>query len=338
MFKWNLYLFFIAKVVFGGCVKNKLFIICLGACLWLFGCSSSSSSLGPSKEKVIVLSTTAMIDDIVKQVGGEKVHAVVLIRGSIDPHSYELVKGDDEKIDSADIIFFNGLHLEHGASLLYKLSSHSFAIALGDYILSKYPDNILVEEGQLDPHIWMDVSLWAEIVDPIVDALCAKDPGSKPYYEERGQKVKQTLLDFHNAFKSKLQAIPEHRRYLVTSHDAFGYFTRSYLAQEEEIEQNTWRKRVAAPEGLAPDGQLGVLDLQKIVNYLSKYQVSVVFPETNVSRDSLKKIVFACQEKKLPIRFSTKPLYGDCMGGASSYLDMIEHNGSALIQEWEHFP
>lgn len=300
--------------------------------------SKEKFSGSTSKKNLVVLSTTAMIYDIVEQVGGERVEASILIRGSIDPHSYELVKGDDEKIDSADIVFFNGLHLEHGASLQYKLSSNQNAISVGDYILSKHPECILYENGQLDPHIWMDVSLWAKIIDPIVEALSSKDPEGKEYYVAKGNLVREKMLQVHLDFKERLQKVPEERRYLVTSHDAFGYFTRGYLSTDQDLEKDTWRKRFAAPEGLAPDGQLGAMDLQKIVDYLDEYQVGVVFPESNVSRDSLRKIVFACEKKCLEIRFSHNFLYGDCMGVSDSYLDMIEHNVSILIKEWESCP
>ncbi len=312
-------------------------VLVVGLMITFLG-SKEKSSIVEGEKKLVVLSTTAMISDIVEQVGGERIQAIVLIQGAIDPHSYELVKGDDEKIEGADLVFFNGLHLEHGASLQYKLSSHPYAISVGDYILSKYPDCILYEEGQLDPHIWMDISLWAKIIDPIVEALSLKDPEGKEYYEEKANLVRGKMLQFHLTLKEQLQKVPESRRYLVTSHDAFGYFTRSYLATEEDLIADTWRKRVAAPEGLAPDGQLGVMDLQKIVDYLAKYQIGVVFPESNVSRDSLKKIIFACKEKHLKIRFSQNPLYGDCMGATGSYLDMIEHNGSILVKEWECSP
>ena len=298
-----------------------------------WGCRTPSPV--PQDNKTLrTLSTTAMIHDIVQEIGGERIVSNVLIQGTIDPHSYELVKGDDEKIDAADIVFFNGLNLEHGASLCYKLQSHPHAVAVGNYLLQEHAESILYENGELDPHIWMDISLWANIIHPITQALSQKDPEGAAYYEERAHNIKNAMLSKHQELQSRLQAIPQEKRYLVTSHDAFGYFTRAYLAQEEEKHDNSWRKRFAAPEGLAPDGQLSVLDLKKIVDYLTQYHVSVVFPESNVSVDSLKKIVFACDKKHLPIRFSPTALYGDCMGEGETYLDMITHNGLTLIQEW----
>src|SRR5690348_117809 len=132
----------------------------------LCGCSSSSSSdqtWFDDNHKVKVLSTLAMIDDVVGQIGGERIDHEPLIKGEIDPHSYELVKGDDEKISSADILFYNGLNLEHGASLSYKLQKHPSAVAVGDHVKVHHPELILTVAGQMDPHIWMDISTWQYI-------------------------------------------------------------------------------------------------------------------------------------------------------------------------------
>ncbi len=280
-----------------------------------------------------------MIDDVVAKVGGDRIERSVLIVGEIDPHGYELVKGDDEKMGEATLIFFNGLNLEHGASLRYKIASHAGAISLGDFVLKNYPEEILFEQGQPDPHIWMDVSLWTQTIEPVLEALVAKDPEGKEYYEERAKLARKEMLRVHEMLRKNLQTVPESLRYLVTSHDAFAYFTKAYLASEEERRLGTWKDRMAAPEGFAPDGQLGAADLQKIVDYLVDHQVHVVFPESNVSPDSLRKIVFACKEKGMTIRLSSKALYGDSMGPAGSisgnYPGMIAYDADVLIKEWE---
>ena len=109
--------------------------------------------------KVKVLSTIAMIGDLVNQIGAEYVDSLTLLRGDLDPHSYQLVKGDDEKLAYADIIFYNGLGLEHGPSLQHYLENHKNAIGLGNKVMDQDPALILRVQGQLDPHIWMDVSL-----------------------------------------------------------------------------------------------------------------------------------------------------------------------------------
>ncbi|MBI2811422.1 MAG: zinc ABC transporter substrate-binding protein [Candidatus Melainabacteria bacterium] len=313
----------------------------LAFCCLLAGCSSTRKASemenwAAQNGKVKILSTTAMIDDIVGQIGGDRVDHIALITGEIDPHSYELVKGDDEKLTMAQVIFYNGLGLEHGASLRYQLEHHKNALGVGNVILKQHPEWILHVDKEIDPHIWMDIALWAEIVRPIVDALSALDPQGKELYAKNGAILEERMSQEHQEVFRELQNIPESKRYLVTSHDAFNYFTRAYLAQPNE---ENWKVRFDAPEGLAPEGQLSAADIQKVIDHLILYHIQVVFPESNVSRDSLKKVVHACAQKGLQVRISSDPLYGDAMGApgsdADTYLKMIRHDANVLYKAWE---
>lgn len=284
--------------------------------------------------KVKVLSTIAMIDDLAKQVGGEWVDTLPLIKGELDPHSYQLVKGDDEKLAFADVIFFNGLRLEHGPSLQEYLEKSPKAIGLGNLIMEKEPNLLLHYRGQPDPHIWMDASLWAKTLPYIVEALSSKDPAHAQIFQQNGEKLQRAMEDLHAEIHKEMQEIPESQRYLVTSHDAFNYFTRAYLASKDENKQADWQKRFAAPEGLAPDSQLSVTDIQHIIDHLKMHHIHVLFPESNVSRDSIKKIVGAGKEIGLSLTISQDPLYADAMGSpgsdGDSYIKMIQHNGKVI--------
>ena len=290
--------------------------------------------------KLKVLSTTAMVNDLVKEIGKERVDPLVLIVGEIDPHSYELVKGDDEKLSHAAIVFCSGLGLEHGASLRYQLQHHLCTIALGDKIQEEHPESILKVNGQIDPHIWMDISLWKEAIGPIVEVFSKMDPSYAAFYQENGQALRRQMELAHQKMLEQLQMIPEEKRFLVTSHDAFNYFARAYLATPSERKDNTWQKRFAAPEGLAPDGQLSTTDIQKMIEHLRTYKITVLFPESNVSKDSLKKIVSSCKEIGWTVTISPDVLYGDAMGSigsdADSYLKMMQHNQDALINAWHN--
>lgn len=297
----------------------KYFFIAL---VCLFGCSSERASFQDS-EKIKILSTTAMIDDLVGRVGKDRIQHFPLIVGEVDPHSYELVKGDDEKMAYADLIVANGLGLEHGASLRTQLLQHKHAIYLGDEIQKKVGDRILTVNGQLDPHVWMDISLWAEGLDAIVDALCKEDPDNREFYVMNAVVAKKELLEKHRLLQEKMQRIPSEKRYLVTSHDAFHYFARAYLGDDGE-------DRCVAPEGLAPEGQLSSQDIRRVVDHLSEHKIGVVFPESNVSRAALRKIVTCCNH---PVHCSDQSLYGDAMG-EGDYLFMIEHNVKVLGDEW----
>lgn len=287
--------------------------------------------------KIKVLTTTAMIQDLVQQVGGDRVDVVALINGELDPHSYQLVKGDGEKITRADLIFANGLGLEHGPSLQTQLETNPKAVPLGNWIMAKEPELILLLNGQIDPHIWMDIALWKKTVPFIVEFLSVQDPSHSEMFKVNGDKLMAEMDAAHKEIRDQMQAIPEASRYLVTSHDAFNYFTRSYLAESDELFDNSWQDRFAAPEGLAPDSQLSAVHIQEILNHLKKYQIHVLFPESNVSKDSIRKIVSAGKEMGLQLTVSDVPLYADAMGPQGSdgdtYIKMIQHNARAIANQ-----
>lgn len=283
--------------------------------------------------KLKILATTAMIADLVQNIVQENGATLTLIKGELDPHSYQLVKGDEEKFLAADLIFANGLSLEHGASLRHHLENRSKTVLLGDLLLEKDPQKMIYVSGKIDPHIWMDISLFAETIPFIVEALSRLDPEHANEFAKNGQKLVQKMLEGHQKIRSLLLQIPEKKRYLVTSHDAFNYFTRAYLAEENEMKDG-WQKRFAAPEGLAPDSQLNPLDIQAILDHLKNYRISVLFPESNVSRDSIRKIVAAGKENGINLVISSDYLYGDAMGSPGSdgdnYLKMINHNAVTI--------
>jgi manganese/zinc/iron transport system substrate-binding protein len=318
----------------------SLLIVCVG--VLLSGCSQREPSAldhwMENNGKVKVLSTTAIIDDLVSQIGKERVDHLTLITGQLDPHSYELVKGDDEKLKRADLIFSNGLGLEHGASLRYSLEQHPRAVMLGDEIRKRSPQSILSVAGQVDPHIWMDLSLWSEAIPVIAHALGQIDPEGAAYFEKNAEVAFENIKRVDEAIRERLLQIPKEKRFLVTSHDAFNYFARRYLSGDGDI----WQEHFKAPEGLSPEGQLSCMHLQQIIDHLILHQIKMVFPESNLSRDSLKKIVEACKEKGVCVKISEEVLYGDALGaalsGADSHLKMMEHNASILIREWGGAP
>lgn len=311
---------------------SRLKKVCLTFLLPLLmaGCSAKNRAADWMKdnEKLKVLSTTAQIGGLVDAIGGDRVDGWVLIQGDLDPHSYEMVKGDGEKVARADLIFYNGLGLEHGASLSAILRDSAKATPIGDKINAAYPERILMRGKVVDPHIWMDISLWQKGIGPIVEALSQADPEGASVYQEQGAVLARQMESAHQEIRSLLREVPSEKRYLVTSHDAFHYFTRSYLADPEEID---WAGRFAAPEGLAPEGQLNPRDIQKIIDFLKARKISVLFPESNVSRDSIRKIAAAGRELGMEISVCSEPLYGDAMGRLA-YLEMMRHNAQTIAK------
>lgn len=310
-----------------------IMIVCISSCSW----RPENGAFDEWMEdvgKIKVLCTIGMLEDLVSQVGGDRISSLTLINGQLDPHTYELVKGDDEKLQIADLIVCNGLGLEHGPSLRNYLDNCENCISVGDYIVERDSKAAIRLSGQLDPHIWTDVSLYARGIDAIVEALAEYDPPGTKVYQENGRILRSEMLATHKEMRRILQEIPSDDRFLVTSHDAFNYFSRAYLAEADEAYSNEWQKRFEAPEGLSPQSQLSPLDIQRIIDYLVRFEITVLFPESNVSQDSIRKILDAGEQSGLDLEIACVHLYADAMGKPGSdgdtYLKMMKHNAVTI--------
>ena len=134
--------------------------------------------------------------------------------------------------------------------------------------------------------------------------------------------------------RTQMASIPLEKRFLVTSHDAFQYFARAYLATEEELLEGNWHPRFSAPEGLSPECELSSIDIYRIISHLKEYRIRILFTESNVNQDSIKKILEAGKKKGLRLSIASRPLYSDAMGTPGtpegSYLGMMRYNGQVI--------
>lgn len=280
-----------------------------------------------------VLCTTFMIDDMVKMIGGDVVFSLSLIPSIADPHSYEMVKGDGEKFSQADLIFSGGLGLEHGATISKQLKQHARVVCVGDILRAQFPEKIYFIQDVPDPHIWLDLHLWAQAVDVVEGALQALFPNSSQAQEQirRGAlNTKRLFLQKHYKMKDELSRISPEKRFLVTSHNAFNYFSQAYLQQGIGLESRT-----SAPEGISPDAQISARDIERVVHFIINNHVEVIFPEFGMSRDSLYKIQELCVGSGHPVRVSSESLCSDSIGDSTGYLEMMEKNAEILAQEWQ---
>ncbi len=275
-----------------------------------------------------VLCTTEYVVSLVRSVGGEAVDVLSLVNGSNDPHSYQLVKGDNEKFLRSDLVFSTGLGLEMGASLARYLALYN-AIAIGDYIAHETQQAIFVGPT-VDPHMWMDISLWAQGVDVIAQQLTAIRPDVSEYFKKNAFDTKNRLMEVHEKIRTLLHTVPPEHRYLVTTHDAFHYFCRAYLAEQKEQQSGEWSKRCIAPEGFAPESQISTHDLDTVISYIIQHHISEVFVESEMNEDSVKKIIDVCRERGQDVTLSDEALYSDTIDG--TYEKTIEHNAEVITR------
>lgn len=287
-----------------------------------------------TKKTKEVLCTIGMISDLVRAIAKDKLTVSTLIKEDLDPHSYELVKGDDEKLARSDLIFYNGLGLEHQPNIFLHLKEHPNSYSVGEYIQKESPDLILHIDSEVDPHIWMDVSIWEKGVSLILKELIHLMPEHADEFRENASLLQTQMSNVHHQIKEMLQKIPDKQRYLITCHDAFYYFARGYLSNDQEKSSDLWKERFIAPEGLAPDSQLSTRDLEKVIQYLETYEVTTLFPEYNVNLDSLNKIKEISNKAGYPVQIASSPLYGDTMSKSKksnqTYLDLILYNATVI--------
>ncbi len=310
-----------------------LLLLTLVSTLLLGGCSPSPKQTLTSPKKQVVC-TIGMIADVVRAVAQDRLKVTTLIKEDLDPHTYVPIKGDDEILSSAGLVFYNGLGLEHNPNIKRHLQNHPNSHGFGDYINQHYPELILKIDGQLDPHIWMDVSLWEKGVQLVIEQLSKFDPQNAAFFQENGVILREKMKNTHAKILALMQEIPPENRYLITCHDAFFYFTKSYLSHLDEAKDGTWKKRFIAPEGLAPDCQLSTGDIQKVIHYIQEHQVMTLFPEFNVNLDSIHKIQDASSRYGIKVQIAPQCLYGDTMSKNSSsdgsYLDLIFQNAQVI--------
>jgi manganese/zinc/iron transport system substrate-binding protein len=285
-----------------------------------------------SSDKLHVLATTKMVADLVENVGQEHVRVLTLIKEDLDPHTYTLVKGDADKFRRSDIVFANGLHLEHSQSL-HNLLDNPKTIYLADVLKEKRGVDFCNLDENVDPHFWMDVHLFSQSVPIIVQQLSQAAPEHEATFRQNGEILQRRLQQLDEEIYLLMQSIPPQKRYLVTSHDAFQYFAKRYLFDQSN--PNFDLERFLAPEGVSPDGQIGPSDIQKIISHIVKHEIGVVFAESNISKDSLSKIQESCSEQGIELIIAKEELFADSMG-CTSYIDMMRHNARVIYNELNH--
>ena len=272
-------------------------------------------------DKFTALSTTVVIDWVVKEIVGDHMNTLVLIEGEADPHSYEMRKGDREKIFAADVIFANGLSLEHSPSLFYHLQQEQ-TVFLGDLLLAKHPEWIISNQGETDPHLWMDLFLMQKVASMICDKVCMIDPAHKKIYQERCRELQGRMQELDQKIHGMMHEIPEENRYLVSSHDAFMYFLRRYFPL-------TPGDRLFSMQGVSTESEISLKRIRQVVDYIKKHQIHTIFYESNLPKDCIMKVLEICSSAGMEVEISKEPLYGDTLGGMT-YLEMVEHDARVI--------
>jgi len=271
-----------------------------------------------------VTTTIGMITDVVKEVGGEHVNVVGLMGSGVDPHLYKASQGDIKKLDQADIIFYNGLHLEGKmVEIFERMANKKPTIAVSDNIdrsSLRLGDNNMGTE--YDPHIWFNVAHWMKTTESIRDGLIELDPSHKEVFEENAENYLKQLEELDLEVRVKIASIPEEGRVLVTAHDAFGYFGDAYGI------------KVMGLQGISTASEAGTKDLIDLRDYLVVNKIKAVFIESSVPRKAIDAVIQGANEKGHKVEIGGE-LFSDAMGEDGSpegnYIGMVRHNVNTIV-------
>lgn len=231
-------------------------------------------------EKLQAVATTGMVADLVRQVGGERVEVAQLMGPGVDPHLYKPTAADAAALGRADVIFYNGLSLEGRMEDLFARLARTGrpVYAVSDSVSKDRLTEPPEFEGHYDPHIWFDVSMWAETVPTIVKGFSEVAPEHAAEFEANGRKLQEALNELHAWCVETANSLPEEKRILVTSHDAYNYFGRAYGF------------RVIGLQGVSTVSEAGLSDMANLTDFIKKNGVKAIFVESSVNPAAIRRV------------------------------------------------
>jgi manganese/zinc/iron transport system substrate-binding protein len=294
------------------------------AALLTAGCDSKTGA-DVGGRKIKVTCTVGMVADTVRNVGGDRVEVTSLMGPGVDPHLYKASEGDIARLSEADAIFYGGLNLEGKMGEIMEQLGQAGkpVVAVAEAVDKAKLRHPAAFKGHPDPHVWFDVSMWEQTVQPVVDALTKLDSANGPMFQANAETYRKTLRELHAYCKKELATIPKPQRVMITAHDAFGYFGQAY-----DVE-------VIGLQGVSTASEYGLRDVQRLVDLIVARKVKAVFVESSVPKRSIEAVVAGCKARGHTVEIGGT-LYSDAMGEAGTpdgtYPGMVRHNVDILVK------
>jgi zinc/manganese transport system substrate-binding protein len=281
--------------------------------LSLLTCLALAMSVAPGRAqkplKVVV--SFSILGDFVKNVGGERVDVTTLVGPDGDVHVYAPAPADARKIADADLLVVNGLGLEGWLPRLLQASGGKAPMLTATKGITP-----LRLGSDADPHAWQSVANARIYVANIRDALAAADPADADYFRKRAEDYSAKLDALDREVRQAIERIPQNRRKVISTHDAFGYFAAAYGIE------------FIAPLGVSTESEASARDIGAIIAQIRAEKIPAVF---------LEKLGDPRLMRRLSAETGAKvggTLYSDSLtdekGDSPTYIDMVRHNIKAL--------
>lgn len=295
------------------CLAVAVIVLLLAIGLSLCGIEAHGDG---SSGKLRVTATTTMLYDLVMQIGGECVDAQSLMGSGVDPHQYRAGAGDIIKLQNADVVVYNGLHLEGkmGDVLASLEESGKNVIRASDGISEEL---IIFNDGVPDPHIWFDAALWSMAAEETARGLSEADPDNADTYAVNLRSCKEKLEELDRYVRERTAEIAEEQRVLVTAHDAFAYFGRAYGYEVKGL------------QGINTAAEAAAFDVSRLAYYIAENKIGAVFVESSMPVKNIEALYEAVRSAGFETHLGGS-LYSDSIGdersGTETYIASFKYN------------
>lgn len=288
--------------------------------LYLSACGTSERSANSSSDdKPNVVTTSTVINDWTQKVGGDEIELTGILQPGADPHVYEPVPKDSIAFEKADLIIYNGYNLEPGLIKMMNASGvKARKLPVGEVVKPLQLDK--AGETVPDPHVWGNVENAIVMVNSIRDALIELSPEDKAEFIQNAAEFVKELEQLHTWTRSQVQTIPANKRRLVTTHDAFQYYSKAYGLEV-----------FGTLIGISTEEQPSAQTVRKLADSIRNTGVPAIFAETTINPALIKTVAQESGAKLAP-----RSLYSDSIGApgsdGDSYIKMIVTNTRTIVE------
>ena len=257
-----------------------------------------------------------VLADIVRQIGGDRVHVKSLVGPNGDPHSFEPTPQDSEALAKADVVFVSGLGLEGWMDRLISASSYKGEVVVASKGITT---RSMEEDGKrmTDPHAWNSMKNGETYATNVMNALIAADPQDAALFRQRGAAYLSQLQKQDKWAADSFAAIPAAKRKVLTSHDAFGYFGQRYGVT------------FMSPVGFSTESEASASDVAGLITQLNNEHIHSYFIENQTDPRLVKQIASATGAQP------GGELYPEALtekgGVADTYVTAFRHNVTAML-------
>lgn len=307
-------------------------VAALTAAVLLTGCSPATLHTAaparadrPAGEELRVYATTGYLADAVANIAPDA-HVTTMVGPGGDPHTYQPSTRDIETLLNADVVFWNGLHLE--AQMVDQLSSlGDRQLAVGDQLpkglLLDWPETDDQGNPLHDPHVWNSPEAWVMVVGDVADKLAEVDPAGATEYRANARDYSAEIEEAAAESAALLAQIPSDRRILITGHDAFSYFGDTY-----DLE-------VRATDFVSTEAALSPEELSELASLIAEHRLPVIFQDNQANPQAITSLREAVRARGWNVEISDAELYADSLGaepGVDTYLSVFRHNTRAIAE------